>query len=291
MPIVTLQPDESMVKDAYVNEDLVNTNFNNDKILLGDGNSLTGYDRLYGLIHFSNLDDILSTSELNVCKMYLYCEFVNEDVLLHKITSNWTENTVTHNTLPTFENPSFLRFRPVVGWNEIDVTSVYKSGNCKGIIMTNFGNGDGRSIRFYSSAYANTTLRPKLYVEYLQRPTIGFHDENTIYYSDNRGDVIKLLDFGTLIAGQTSAVKQVFLKNLTGESIANIQITIDQSTIPNSSTVEISKTNNPFIPEPTLLISGTLINSQSTSFYTRVVSTEQSLSGFQFNIKAKSDFV
>lgn len=290
MPIVTLQPDESMVKDCYVSEYSTATNYNNDKIIAGDANPISSYDAYIGHLHFMDLDNILPNSAMNSIKIQLYCEFVNADLLLYKITGDWNETTVTYTTRPAREATQFLRFRPVVGWNEIDVTKIYNSGNCKGIAFNTLS-GDSFSIRFYSSSHANTTLRPKLYLEYIQRPTIGFHDENTLYYSDNRGDIIKLLDFGTLIAGQTSAVKQVFLKNLTGESIKNVQISVDQPSVPNHSTVELSKTNNPFIPEPTLFLNGLYTDGQSASFYVRVVSTEQSLSGFQFNIKAKSDFV
>lgn len=290
MPITTLQPDRASMKDAYTNEATPTINYRNDKILVGDGDSTSSYRALTGYIHYPIIDTIMANGVFNKIKVLLYCEFVNADVYLYKVTGSWNETTVTHATQPTRESTHFLSFRPVVGWNEIDVTQVYNSGNCKGIAMRTL-NGDSFSVRFLSSGHANQSLHPKLYVEYIQRPSIAFHDENGQYYSDDRGDIIKLLDFGTIIAGQTTLAKRVFVKNLTGESITNIRISIDKSSIPNHSNVEVSRTNNPFIAEPVVLINGTVVDGSSADFYVRIVSTELSTSGYNFVINAKSDFI
>ncbi|MFC9775518.1 WD40 repeat domain-containing protein [Paenibacillus chitinolyticus] len=115
---------------------------------------------------------------------------------------------------------------------------------------------------------------------------IFFKDEKTSdYYSDNNGNTLMLLDFGQIVAGQTSLPVKVLVENLNDFPVKNLQIElINPST---DYTVEISKSDNPFIPETNLLYSNPLNNLDRVPIYFRIVTTEKSTSGGMFEVRAK----
>ncbi|SEF95067.1 WD40 repeat domain-containing protein [Paenibacillus sp. UNC499MF] len=115
---------------------------------------------------------------------------------------------------------------------------------------------------------------------------IYFKDEATYdYYCDNNGNIKMLLDFGQIIAGQTTLSKKVLIENANEFSVNQLQVDI----VNNSSdfTVEMSKSDNPFIPETNLLYSGTMSKMQTVPIYFRVVTKEKAASGGMFEVRAK----
>lgn len=108
------------------------------------------------------------------------------------------------------------------------------------------------------------------------------------YYSDHNGNPLMLIDFETIIAGQTTPAKHVVLENLFDYSIKNIRLFIDN---PSSEfLVELSKTETPFIPEKQLHYpAATLAPYDTLPFYIRITSTELAKGGGTFNVRVKCD--
>ncbi|GKS09461.1 hypothetical protein YDYSY3_04610 [Paenibacillus chitinolyticus] len=115
---------------------------------------------------------------------------------------------------------------------------------------------------------------------------IYFKDEATSdYYCDNNGNVKMLLDFGQIIAGQTSLPKKVLIENANEFPVNQLQVDIVNTN--SDFTVEMSKSDNPFIPETNLFYSGTLNKMQTVPIYFRVVTQEKATTGGMFEVRAK----
>ncbi|MNV41197.1 hypothetical protein D3C71_1328260 [compost metagenome] len=131
---------------------------------------------------------------------------------------------------------------------------------------------------FASPFNSNISLRPKLTIQYFYKPILGFHDGNADtggYYSDGIGNTFKDFNLGNIIAGQTSIAQKVYLRNLSGFDVKNLRIKVD---IPNPSpeiSIEISKTQSPFVPELELSFTfGAVLDNSDVSFYARIVTGE-----------------
>lgn len=107
------------------------------------------------------------------------------------------------------------------------------------------------------------------------------------YYSDNKGNVLLLIDFGTIIAGQTTQSKKVLLENAYDFDVTNIQLSVINPS--QEFKVELSKTEQPFIPQSNLHFQDRLGNRDSIPFYARITSTEQSQGGGMFELLLKCD--
>lgn len=152
--------------------------------------------------------------------------------------------------------------------------------------------GGYRGSGFYSPIVADVTKRPSLVIEYLIKPVIGFHDgtgQSGMYYSDGFNSIFKLLDFGTLVAGQTSAPQKVFVKNLAGFDVTNLRVYVEPFNFPDKVALELSLYNSPFIPESTLTFNGVVADEEEFPFYVRVVTQEDTMAGGDFDILAKAD--
>ena len=109
------------------------------------------------------------------------------------------------------------------------------------------------------------------------------------YYSDNKGNTLLLIDFGTIIAGQTTQTKKVLLENAYDFDVTNIQLSVINPS--QEFKVELSKTDQPFIPQSNLQFQDRLSNKDSIPFYVRITSTEQSQGGGMFELLLKCDRV
>ncbi|WP_431785768.1 hypothetical protein [Paenibacillus lactis] len=109
------------------------------------------------------------------------------------------------------------------------------------------------------------------------------------YYSDNKGNTLFLIDFGTIIAGQTTQAKQVLLENRYNFDVTNIQLNVINPS--QEFKVELSITETPFIPQSSLHFQNILGNRETIPFFIRVTSTEQSLGGGMFELLVKCDRV
>ncbi|WP_431807641.1 discoidin domain-containing protein [Lysinibacillus sphaericus] len=97
-----------------------------------------------------------------------------------------------------------------------------------------------------------------------------FKDVYGEYFSNEIGEVLKYLDFGVIIAGQTTIEHEVFLKNQYGYDVKNVHLLANTTNFPSDMTVEFSQSNSPFAPHSDLKLSGMLANNAETSFFIRL---------------------
>jgi hypothetical protein len=117
-----------------------------------------------------------------------------------------------------------------------------------------------------------------------------FCDAFEEYYSTNIGEILRYLDFGTIVAGQTSLAERVFIKNTLGYPVENLTIkTVQRELEPPHSKVEISRYDSPFIAEPTLTFPEKIGDQEKISFYIRVVTDREAKWGGMFDITVKAD--
>ena len=112
--------------------------------------------------------------------------------------------------------------------------------------------------------------------DYWQTQFIGtysglmFKDIQGDYYSSEIGDVLKYLDFGVIVAGQTTLEHEIILKNQYGYDVNNIHLYADTSNFPNGMTIEFSEALTPFIPQNELMLNRVLVNNDEISFFVRI---------------------
>lgn len=103
----------------------------------------------YSLFKF-NLSD-LPTKEDEPFKeiiqviLHIRCIQNTIPIQLKKITSDWAENTVTWNTKPSLSGDYYWQGTPSVGWNEIDITRLYRedlSGPIFGLCFVGVSGGE-----------------------------------------------------------------------------------------------------------------------------------------------------
>ncbi|MNC04295.1 hypothetical protein D3C75_517290 [compost metagenome] len=215
--------------------------------------------------------------------------------------SAWTEDGLTNAAIPVTGKTiaSKVDFSGT-GWKSVDISSIYKTSypvygvrlapNPRingGVSGTNASNA---TTFIATSENTDVSLRPYLTITYLQKPTIGFHDGLTPpgYFSDNTGENFKYLEFGTLVAGQTSIAQKVYIRNLSLFDIYNTQIYVDPSQWPSNVFVELSETNSPFVAQERIYINGTISPNQDVPFYCRLSTTENANTSTNFNIYVKA---
>ena len=97
-----------------------------------------------------------------------------------------------------------------------------------------------------------------------------FKDVYGQYYSSEIGEVLQYLDFGVIIAGQTTIEHEVILKNQYGYDVENVHIYANTSNFPTGLECEFSPTQTPFTSHPELKLSGVLKNNEEISFFARL---------------------
>ncbi|MGN4125842.1 LamG-like jellyroll fold domain-containing protein [Lysinibacillus sphaericus] len=114
--------------------------------------------------------------------------------------------------------------------------------------------------------------------DYWQASFIGsysglmFKDVYGQYFSSEIGEVLQYLDFGVIIAGQTTIEHEVILKNQYGYDIKDIHLYANTSNFPTGMSIEFSTSLSPFMPQPDLRLSGVLQNNEEMSFFIRLKS-------------------
>ncbi|WP_411736383.1 RCC1 domain-containing protein [Paenibacillus sp. M2] len=117
-----------------------------------------------------------------------------------------------------------------------------------------------------------------------------FCDAAESFYSDDFGEVIKYLDFGTMVAGQTTAAERVFVKNTLGYPVENVKLTVAQRELDGvNAKAEVSKLDAPFEPNSQLLYVEQLAHDAKISFYVRIATNRQAMWGGMFDILVKAD--
>ncbi|KOS61405.1 LamG domain-containing protein [Lysinibacillus agricola] len=112
--------------------------------------------------------------------------------------------------------------------------------------------------------------------DYWQTSFIGtysglmFKDVYGQYFSSEIGEVLNYLDFGVIIAGQTTIEHEVILKNQYGYDVKDIHLSANTSNFPTGMAMEFSENLTPFIPYPELKLNRTLQNNEEMSFFIRL---------------------
>lgn len=100
--------------------------------------------------------------------------------------------------------------------------------------------------------------------------SLMFKDTDGNYYSDDVGQVLQYLDFGNIVAGEVTVSHEIILKNQYGYAVKDIEIVPNTSYLPEGVLIEMSKTNDTFIPESDLLYSEGLDDNEELSFFVRM---------------------
>ncbi|OMD71241.1 LamG domain-containing protein [Paenibacillus odorifer] len=122
---------------------------------------------------------------------------------------------------------------------------------------------------------------------------IMFKDESGKFYSNSFGEVLKQLDFGDLIAGQSTLEQKVIVKNQLGVKVQNLILEVMKDRLPEGVKIELSRSNFPFTPEEPLLFNMFFDENEEFNFYVRIVTelTAPASPNGQFEIRAKADSV
>lgn len=99
-----------------------------------------------------------------------------------------------------------------------------------------------------------------------------FTDEFGSFYTTAFGEVLKYLDFGEIIAGQTTLDQKVILKNNIGYPVKDIRLVSEQMD-DNKYSIELSKEQSPFLANSELFYPDVLDVDGEIPFYVRI-STE-----------------
>ena len=118
-----------------------------------------------------------------------------------------------------------------------------------------------------------------------------FMNEYNQMYSDDLGNIIRTLEFGNILAGKSSKVEKIKLKNNCGFNVKDITIQIDSATVPQGSTILLDTNFENFKGSNTLQIQR-LANGAEIEFYIRVLTDiEQETGGtFDITVTSTSDF-
>lgn len=116
-----------------------------------------------------------------------------------------------------------------------------------------------------------------------------FVDTNGDCYSNDIGEVLKYLDMGVLVAGQTSLVAPVFVTNKTPFKVQNLLLTKDRKTLPAYAEIELSQTDSPFVASDSLMFPGVLNYGDKAPFFVRIVTQKQARGSGDFDILVKAD--
>ncbi|QDX94770.1 hypothetical protein EEL30_22265 [Brevibacillus laterosporus] len=116
-----------------------------------------------------------------------------------------------------------------------------------------------------------------------------FSDEKGKYYSTDAGEVLQYLSFGSIIAGQTTLPVKVNLTNKEGMDIKNLKVELHAPTYYQTQ-IQISKTENPFIPEQVLTFTDIQKRDENVSFYVRIVTNADDVAhSGEFDIYAEAE--
>ncbi len=116
---------------------------------------------------------------------------------------------------------------------------------------------------------------------------ILFMDEQGNFYSTDKGEILKYLDFGTLIAGQETEPQLVYLKNQNGFDVENVELRVTDN-LPPGVSVYISKSNQPFEYNVVIEHPSILQDEESIPFYVKLVTDKIAEAGVSFEITTKA---
>ncbi|MFZ1752489.1 MAG: SdrD B-like domain-containing protein [Caldilineaceae bacterium] len=176
---ITLQPNASAGKDAFINQDKDNENKGSDSSLIVKTES----GKLQRALLQFDLSSIPSTALVSSATLSLYVYDVKDGdatIHAHQVTRSWSESSVTWDYPwsndggdfgPSVDSEAFVK-DDEGNWASWDITSL--AMDWKSTPATNYGvllespvTNPKNETKFYSSDYtSNTSLRPKLQVCY-----------------------------------------------------------------------------------------------------------------------------
>lgn len=122
------------------------------------------------------------------------------------------------------------------------------------------------------------------------RAGLMFTDADENFYTTEFGEVLKYLDFGTIIAGQTTLAERVWVKNTLGYPVGDLRLTVDQVELDGEhAKAEISALDTPFQGGFEVEYSDILQHNDKVSFYVRIVTDREAMWGGMFDVKAKAN--
>ncbi len=119
-------------------------------------------------------------------------------------------------------------------------------------------------------------------------PILGFRNEIGLYYTDEAGNILRYLEYGTLVAGSTSEAYPVWVQNNADFPVKDMKVWVDPPTIKPGITVQLSLSNNPFVPIDEIPFPGTIPIGDARQFYIRFLSEVTVTEGGTFDMKAKA---
>lgn len=120
-----------------------------------------------------------------------------------------------------------------------------------------------------------------------------FLDELGEYYSSDVGELLKYLDFGTVIAGQTTLEHKIVLRNMYGYDVKNIKLEAKQETLPSGVKAQFGTNNTSFEALEELVIDGHLQDGEELEFYVRLATVlgAEPVTNGEFDIVVTADKV
>jgi hypothetical protein len=254
----------------------------------------------------ATLSIVFSNSELNVGTNTVRVEFKDD----WGAAGTWTETITKLNAVPTLTgNMSGLTLNATI--NDTDGDDVRYRILINGIQVFPESNyttllNVPLEIKYtLSSHQVNIGSTNLIRVEYVdsigsvgawEKPFIAdfaglmFCDEAETYYSTDLGEILKYLDFGTIVAGQTSTAERVWLKNTLGYPVEEIQLWNTQGELDGvNAKAEISYSTAPFEAVDVLEFADQLNHGEKIPFYVRIVTNRFAAYGGMFDIYVKAD--
>jgi hypothetical protein len=118
-----------------------------------------------------------------------------------------------------------------------------------------------------------------------------FKDELGKYYTSDFGEIINLLDLGTIIAGQSTEVKKVLVQNCTGENLQNISLKGDSVPLPESIKILLSNTENPFVGKESIVIPSIVRDKEEKEIFVQIKTEAGNGLNSNFKVTAEADVV
>lgn len=117
-----------------------------------------------------------------------------------------------------------------------------------------------------------------------------FVDDDGNYYTTDKGQILKILDFGIIVSGFNSEDKKVRLVNQNYYAVKNLLLEVDKTNIQPYTDVKISKLGSDwFNGQDSLLFTDTIASGGEIEFYIKVLTEMLAAGGATFDIKAKAD--
>jgi len=100
-----------------------------------------------------------------------------------------------------------------------------------------------------------------------------FKDEEGMYYTTDKGELLKLLNLGVVIAGQKTEPQKIYLENTSGYGVEDIEIYSRVEEFPPNASVMISKSKEPFFGQDKIIYLENVPHGEEVEFYVSVETT------------------